>query len=122
MKTPILTIIVLFILAGLTNPTRDQHVTEVKGVIVSNVLTKSVRHVTSKDQDETPASVFGMTLGTVAIREMVDTFVSVDDYVFLSLTRINHNDESRVVGVGAFGFVWGSDDLRHGVSALAGGE
>ncbi|MEJ1239284.1 hypothetical protein WBG78_14200 [Chryseolinea sp. T2] len=122
MKTPILSIVVLFILAGLTNPTRDQHITEVRGVIVSNVLAKSVSHPTSQRQNETPASVFGLTLGTVAIKEMVDTFVSVDDYVFLSLTRITHNDQSRVVGVGVFGKVWVSEDLRHGVTSLAGGE
>jgi hypothetical protein len=121
MKTLIIIGIVLTI-AGFTNPTRDQHVSEVKGIIVSNVLTKSVGHLTSRNQDHKPVSVLGTTLGTVAIREMADTFVSIDDYIVLSLTRITHHDQSQVVGIGAFGKVWISDDVSEGVSALVAGE
>ena len=118
MKTLILLGVILT-LAGLTNPTRDQHVSEIKGIIVSNLLTRSVSHPTSQREHQKSSSVLGVAPGTMAIKEMADTFVSIDDYVVLSLTRITQNEQSKVVGFGAFGKVWINDDLSQGVSALA---
>lgn len=110
MKT-LIAIGIVAMLAFLTNPNREHHVKAVKGIIVSHVLSTTVGNANWQSKVVKEGSILGTPLGTATIRDIADSFVSVDDYVVLSVTRLNNSDQSNVVGVGAFGNVWIGNDL-----------
>lgn|GEM_PF-6879876 len=77
-------IVILLITAVITNPREERH----RQAVLSNL---------SRNHDISGMGLLGLSLGA-------QFSVEVDNYVFLSFTRLRGN--SAWVGVGAFGNVW----------------
>ncbi len=105
--------ILLFVLGGLiliavlTNPDQDRH-KEVLKYKINNSVQKSMNE-TSGELDDNWAVVF-KGLGTMIDGFLIDTFlnnfISIDNYVLFSTTKINWAGESEIIGIGAFGNVF----------------
>ena len=93
---------ILLLAAFLTNPRRETHLQELQVK-----LTEAIDASMSERQNDDPVTYNAWKLGG---KQMVGLFTknyaSVDNYYVFSLTRLRWENESYVVGIGAFGNVW----------------
>jgi len=96
----------VLLLAIISNPDSDDHVTAVKGKVMEKVegLLNNYSHPPKVWQELLAA------LTTVAGREWVDQkinlAISTENYILFSLTKLTVKDKSAIVSVGMFGEVW----------------
>ncbi|MDD3788042.1 MAG: hypothetical protein PHO94_05035 [Petrimonas sp.] len=98
-------ILILFIVAlavaFFTNPDKQAHKEALK-----TKLTEVINESMAERQDD----VVTFNAWKIAGPQMTEVFLqnnfAVDDYKVLSLTKINWDNQSYIVGVGAFGNVW----------------
>lgn len=64
------------------------------------------------------ATAIGMTFGMKAFKTVLESIISVDNYVVLSLTRATFQGESRIIGIGAFGNVFMVKGIEEGLFQL----
>jgi ABC-type Fe3+ transport system permease subunit len=93
------------ILLALTNPKETEHKAK-----LANTFTRSLSKNTNYgDLDsgglEALGSSLGMALGGSFVKTIMSSLITVDNYVLLSLTKINYKEESRIIGVGILGNV-----------------
>lgn len=97
----LLVIVVLLVAAFFTNPSEQQH-----KEVLRTQLTKVIDESMAERQDDI-VTVSAWKLAGPQITEMfLKNNFSVDDYKVLSLTKINWDNQSYIVGVGAFDKVW----------------
>lgn len=93
--------IAILVIAFFTNPDAQAHKEALKTKLIE-VIDESM----AERQDD----VVTFSTWKLAGPQMTDVFLqnnfSVDDYKVLSLTKINWDNQSYIVGVGAFGNVW----------------
>ena len=93
--------IALLVIAFFTNPDEQAHKEALK-----TKLTEVIDESMAERQDD----VVTFNAWKLAGPQMTEVFLknnfSVDDYKVLSLTKINWDNQSYIVGVGAFGNVW----------------
>lgn len=89
----LLIIIILLILAALTNPDASKHREAVKEEVRDQILTT------------TEENILTSVLGGFMIDQVMDQLVTVDNYLFFSLTRLNISGEHKLIGIGLFGNV-----------------
>ena len=104
------------IIAAITNPKKEDHRDVLKRLITSKVIDNSADESSSQTNLEVAGSAIAMTLGMKAIDVMLESIVSVDSYVFFSLTRVTYQGDSRIIGIGAFDNVWISSKVRDAVA------
>jgi len=109
-----LAIIGLIILAAvLSNPDQDRHKEVVKNKLIT-YLQKSYNQgqPAPKDEWEEGGQALGIMLGGMIIEKVLDNFMSTDNYVVFSTTKITWDGEARIIGIGAFGNVFITKELE----------
>jgi len=86
---------IILLVAALTNPGLTQHKDAVKGKIISYIKKRAGA-----------GGGFGALLAEAMVQQTVNGIVTNDNYLFFSLTKINWEGDSRIVGLGLFGNVF----------------
>ncbi|MCC6384538.1 MAG: DUF4359 domain-containing protein [Bacteroidia bacterium] len=103
----------IILIAMLTNPGLNRHKEAIK-----NKLDSYMQKEINGSQDETDnkreqsAEKLGMSLGGVITDALTDKLVSSDNYFLFSTTKLNWNGGARVVGLGLFGNVFITRELK----------
>ncbi len=104
MRSKFVTLIIFLVLIAIaffTNPSKEAHKEALR-----TKLTQVIDESMAERQND--AVTFGAW--KLAGPQMTEVFLqnnfAVDDYKVLSLTKINWDNQSYIVGVGAFGNVW----------------
>ena len=101
MKKGVIVCLFFVVIAALTNPNQSRH----KEVLENKI--KTYMQKSMKDQDgNVLVSLFGNVLGNLIISELIETFVSTDNYILFSTTKLTWQGETRIIGIGAFGNVF----------------
>lgn len=103
---------VVLIVAILTNPNQDRHKEAIKNRLTTQ-MQKSMKESLSKTDNgwEQVGQAIGLMLGNAIIDKVLDNFVSTDNYLVCSTTKITWNGETKIVGIGAFGNVFLTKEL-----------
>lgn len=113
-KTSIILAVVLIFcaVAMLTNPSQDRH-KEVLKTKLTAYMQKSMTQNLSKTKNEwgDAGEAFGLMFSGVMIDGIINNLVSSDNYVLFSTTKITWEGKAKIVGFGAFGNVFISDEL-----------
>lgn len=111
----------VLIVAVITNPNQDRH-KEVLKTKLNAYMHQSLNATQTESGDEwaQAGQALGLMMGGVMIENIIANMVSTDNYVLFSLTKINVDGKSKVVGIGAFGNVFLTsklnDELNLGMS------
>ena len=101
MKKSIIICSVFVVIAAITNPNQSRH----KEVLEDKIKTYMQKSIKNQGSDEF-VSLFGNLLGNVIVSKLIDTFVSTDNYILFSTTKLTWQGETKVIGIGAFGNVF----------------
>ena len=106
-KTIILFFTVVLLLAALTNPDKEQHKEKVKEKI-NAIMQESLGESMSETENglENLGSFLGYMIGGTLVDAMVNRVITVDNYIFFSVTKANWGEESKEIGIGIFGNVF----------------
>jgi hypothetical protein len=75
------------------------------------------QNLTEKDNEwEQLGQAFGMMLGGALVDRIVDNFVSTDNYVLFSTTKVSWEGKTKIIGIGAFGNVFISSKLDEAIN------
>jgi short subunit fatty acids transporter len=108
-----LAIICLIVLvAVLTNPDQNRHKEVIKNKLIT-YLQKSIKKDQTKPKDkwEEAGQALGIMLGGMIVEKVLDNFMSTDNYIVFSTTKITWDGETRIIGIGAFGNVFITKEL-----------
>ncbi|MCK7538690.1 MAG: DUF4359 domain-containing protein [Marinilabiliales bacterium] len=109
----LLLISLVVLVAVLTNPDQARHQDVIKNKLVT-YLQKSIQkdQPEPKNEWEQADQALGVILGGIIIEKVLDNFMSTDNYVVFSTTKITWEGESRIIGIGAFGNVYITKELE----------
>jgi hypothetical protein len=108
-------VISLFLLLAMsTNPPVEKHRAEVKTKF-GTILQKSLAENLDKNEVNNPGvaigTVFSSMFGSVILNPLIDSFITADNYLFFSVTKLKWNEKSNIIGFGAFGHVFITNNL-----------
>jgi len=109
-----LTISLLIVLAFSTNPPVEKHRAEVKnkfGTILQKSLAENIDKNGGDKQGLDIGTTFSSMFGSIILNPLIDSYISDDNYLLFSVTKLKWNDKTNVIGFGAFGKVYISDNL-----------
>lgn len=103
----ILLLVIIAILGIATNPSTEDHRRAVKEKVYQH-LEKELSEATADTEDEWGelGNSLGMALGGAVLDPLVKNLIDVDNYRVFSLTRADWEEESHIIGIGAFGKVF----------------
>ena len=115
MKTNYITLAIISLIvlvAVLTNPDQNRHKEVIKTKLIT-YLQKSLDKDQAETRDEWKQAnhALGIMLGGIIVEKVLENFMSIDNYVVFSTTKITWEGESRVIGIGAFGNVFLTREL-----------
>jgi uncharacterized protein (TIGR02145 family) len=97
----------LILIAVITNPNLERHKEVVKAKLSSTLNKKMSRSSSNSESEwEKAGEAMGAMIGMGIANALIDNLVTTDNFLVFSLTRIKGFDESRVIGIGAFGNVF----------------
>ena len=118
-KTHLIIIIIVLIglVAVLTNPNQDRHKEVVKNKI-NLYLQKSMKegNADTDNDEEKSGQAIGMMLGVVLVNQIIDNLVSTDNYVLFSMTKVTWDGQTKVIGIGAFSNIYLTDKLDNALN------
>lgn len=101
-------ILILLLIAILTNPNEDRH----KETIKSELNSYMQKNITKTDNEwEQAGQAIGIALGTTLINGIIENLVSTDNYILFSLTKITFQGKVKIIGIGIFGNVYLTNNL-----------
>jgi len=92
-------IVLIAVAAVFTNPTEEKHKDTLKSKLKTHLQEFMER------ESFTTRSV-GNLVGGVAVDQLVDRTVSVDDYYIFSTTNVTLNGKKQQIGIGVFGNIF----------------
>ncbi|MEN9445355.1 MAG: hypothetical protein RIS47_2246 [Bacteroidota bacterium] len=100
-------VLILFIIAAITNPSLETHKTLLKEKLYKKMEDERQKAIQAYQGNMWTESIsdFGMTLGKQFTNRIVDQLVYVDNFFFFSITKIDLADSDIIIGVGFFGTV-----------------
>ena len=103
--------------AVLTNPNQDRHKEVVKNELIK-FLQKSINlgYSEPKDNFEQAGQAIGIMLGGAIVDRILDNFMSIDNYVVISATKITWDGKTKIIGIGAFGNVYLTKELNEALN------
>ena len=108
-KSLIFTIIsvAVFLLFAITNPKKEDHINEINNLFMEYL---SNSYEPSNNEWENLGSSLGLALGQKVFNSAISPMISVDNYVFFSLTKLKLTNEvngktERILGYGILGNV-----------------
>ncbi len=102
------------IIALLTKPSSSEHKEILKLKFKTHL--QQAGSLSSADFWKKTGKALGHLFGGVVIDELVDKLIVTEDYGFFSVSTINWAGESKVIGIGAFGNVFLTDELDNALS------
>jgi hypothetical protein len=106
----------LAVIAAITNPTTEIHREKIKGLLNAQLQKSMSERESEPDTWANAGQAFGNMIGGAFIDRLVENSVTSENYVLFSMTRVNWKGEEKNIGIGAFGNVWVSDDIRDALS------
>ncbi len=101
------TIGLLLLLAVITNPNQGRHQEVIRGKFNSYLQKAMSEGLSETDNEwEQAGQAMGMMLATAIIDQVISNLVTTDNYLIFSITKLSWEDESKVIGIGAFGNVF----------------
>jgi len=102
----------IILVAVVSNPNQDRHKEVIKNKLIT-YLQKSIKkgQTGPKDDLEEAGQVLGLMLGGMIVDNILDNFMSTDNYVVFSTTKITWEGETKIIGIGAFGNVFITKEL-----------
>ena len=88
----------ILVIAALTCPKKSQHV-EVLSERFSSALSDR-----AGQEDDT--KILGAILGSALAKQIINTYLAVDDYVLFSVGTFKYQGEDNVISIGAFGHIF----------------
>ncbi len=106
-------LILVALVAMLTNPSEEKHRSKVKSVIAAQVQSTIGNEIGSMNKDwGALAKNAGLLMGNAMIDPMVNTMVKSTDYILFSTTNLIWQGESQIIGFGIFGHVFISSKIN----------
>lgn len=93
----------ILLIAVISNPEEQQHQTFLKQELKHYFEEKMQSDSTEQNALGDLILGFGKLLGGSVIEMVVKQKVSADNYVFFSLTKMRHDGEDHIIGMGIFG-------------------
>lgn len=93
----------ILLIAVISNPEEQQHQTFLKQELKHYFEEKMQSDSTEQNALGDLILGFGKLLGGSVIEMVVKQKVSADNYVFFSLTKMRHDGEDHIIGLGIFG-------------------
>jgi hypothetical protein len=102
----------IILVAVLTNPDQNRHKEVIKNKLIT-YLQKSVSkgQTETKNEWEQADQALGIMLGGILVEKILDNFMSTDNYVVFSTTKITWEGKTKIIGIGAFGNVFLTKEL-----------
>lgn len=101
-KTQIVLILLLAVLIY-TNPSLSDHQSEITRIITKEAYSDIE---VSENEWENAGTMIGMSLGKNMIESIVESAVSRQNLIVFSLTKVEFNYQSKIIGIGILGNVW----------------
>jgi hypothetical protein len=101
-----LIIIAIAIIAAITNPDKERHTEVVKSKVIASMQKALHEDANAKQEDAVVGEALGLMIGGFLIDQFLESNLSVENYIFLSITKLTWQGESRTIGIGAFGNVF----------------
>lgn len=103
---------VVILVAILTNPNQDRHKEVIKNKL-NTYMQKSMKESQTKTDNEweKAGQALAMMFGGALVDKIIDNLVSTDNYVLFSTTKISWEGETKIIGIGAFGNVFITNEL-----------
>lgn len=115
MQTKHLIISIIFLitlLAVLTNPTPERHKEAFKNKIYEYIQGPITEDLTkAKTRGEEMVLSAELLFGSKIIDMILDNLISSDNYLLFSTTKISFEGKSKIIGYGAFGNIFLSEEL-----------
>jgi len=102
----------IVLVAVLTNPDQNRHKEVIKNKLMT-YLQKSIskNQTKTKDDWEQAGQALEIMLGGIIVEKVLENFMSTDNYVVFSTTKITWEGETKIIGIGAFGNVFLNKEL-----------
>ena len=99
---------IILIVAALTNPSQEKH----KEVVKNKLNSHMQQSITNNPKINTGLGhALGGAIFGGLVNGVVEIIVSRENYVLFSTTKINWAGQTKVIGVGAFGYVYVTREL-----------
>lgn len=97
-----------------TNPTEENHINTVKAKLKTAFKKKMSSQLLENNDDSfaTLGNGIGLILGDTIIDNLTDGFISRENYILCSLTKVTYQEQEKIIGFGILGNVFLSDKLE----------
>lgn len=97
-----------------TNPTEENHINSVKSKLKTAFKKKMSSQLLENNDDSFAmlGSGLGLILGDTFIDNLTDGFISRENYILCSLTKVTYQEQEKIIGFGILGNVFLSDKLE----------
>ncbi len=104
----------IILIAVISNPNEDKHKSAVKSKVLAFNVANAVSDIAnSSDNNYNNVSrSIGTALGGVIVEQLINSILSSDNYLVFSTTKVTWKGETKIIGFGAFGNVFLSDELE----------
>lgn len=101
MKNYLIIIGIILGIAFFTNPKPQEH----KELLLNKIKPEMISSLTDgKNADNlTNADAIGLFLGSTIAEGFLDKLISVDNYLFFSITKLTWDSETKAIAIGLFG-------------------
>ena len=109
----ILTIVIIALIAAFTNPPVEKH-REVVKTKLNILMQQSLYENSSSESNELTknfGAALGSMLGSAILNPIVDGFITSDNYIIFSVTKLTWGGQTKSIGFGVFGNVFLSKDI-----------
>jgi hypothetical protein len=104
-------LIVILLIAVVTNPKIETHKQEVKAKLNSKLQGALTEQDPEMDKFEKAGYNLGVLLGSSLVDKVIDNSITCDSYILFSITKITWKGESRAIGYGVLGNVFLSSKI-----------
>lgn len=94
-------LILIILIAFVTNPSKEKH---------RNVIKGKINVVMGADNPYVGGDSSGHE--DVFLNEMIDSYISYSNYLLFSTIGVDYQGETRVIGIGVFGYVYIPDKVE----------
>lgn len=113
-------ILLLFLFISIlifTNPSEGNHIQAVKLKLKMSLNKKPSSEIITEDESfNAIGRGFGMILGDIIIDRLTENFVSRENFIMFSLTKVNFKGEVKTIGFGILGNVFITNTIEEALN------
>lgn len=104
---------IILIIAAVSNPPQERH-QEALEKRLKDFFAEKMKSESEEEPDGLSQVVLGLgkIFGNAIIDLAIENKVTADNYLFFSLTKVDHQGEEKVIGIGLFGNVIITEELE----------